>query len=126
MGTTWFNRHSMFAGDSATLGGRTTSEGTGVRPAMANSLTSVGYSAAVRFMASAMASTTTLTTNSPVSSILARVSFRLSPAWRDEENTIVGGSYATALKKEKGARFTSPAADMLDTKAIGRGTTTPV
>jgi hypothetical protein len=91
MGTTWFSRHSMFTGDSATRGGRTMSEGTAVRPATSNldparsmnSLTSAGYSAAVLFIASAMASTTTLTTNSPVSLMLARVSFRLcrwSPA----------------------------------------------
>ncbi len=67
-------------------------DGAGVRPAISNSLTSLGYSAAVRFMASAMSSTTILTTNSPVSSMWARVSFRLSPAWREEENTMVGGS----------------------------------
>jgi hypothetical protein len=39
---------------------------------------------------------------------------------------MVGGLEATALKNEKGARFKIPSVDIVDTKAIGRGTTTPV
>ena len=31
-----------------------------------------------------------------------------------------------ALKKLKGARLTTPSVEMVDTKAMGRGTTTPV
>jgi len=50
--------------------------------------------AAVAFMAAAMSSTTTLTTYSPVSSMLVRVSLRLScqpAALREEEKTTTGG-----------------------------------
>ena len=58
--------------------------------------------------------------------MLANVSLLLSPVCLEDENTIVGGSDATALKNEYGARLTTPSPDIVDTNAIGRGTTTPV
>jgi hypothetical protein len=45
---------------------------------------------------------------------------------REDENTTVGGLYATALKKLYGARLTTPSIDIVETNAMGRGTTTPV
>jgi hypothetical protein len=38
----------------------------------------------------------------------------------------VGGFAQTALKKEKGARFRAPEADIVETQAIGRGTISEV
>ena len=56
---------------------------------------------ALLFMGSAMAMVTTFTTNSPVASILARVSF-LPPSgpFRAGENPITGGLEEIAVKKE--------------------------
>ena len=89
---------------------------------MTNSETSEGYSAAVAFMAAAISSTTTLTTNSPVSSMLVKVSLRLSchpAALREDENTTVGGLYATALKKLYGARLTTPSVEIVENERYG-------
>ena len=116
----------MFTGDSDTLGTDTNSEASAVSPANSNSFTSDGCSPAVVFMASAMSSTTTLTTNSPVASTFARASFDFHSACRATPMTTVGGVYDTALKNEKGARFATPSPETVETRAIGRGTITPV
>ena len=58
--------------------------------------------------------------------MLESVSFSFQPALRDMPITIVAGSYAIALKKEKGARFTIPSEETDETNAMGRGTITPV
>jgi hypothetical protein len=71
-------------------------------------------------------STTVFITKSPVSSILDRVSFSLSLVCRFIDTTTVGGTEQTALKNENGAKFRTPELEMLETNAIGRGTTTPV
>src|SRR4249920_1617589 len=117
--------HSICAGDSATRGGRTTRLGAGVSPASANSSTSGGTSAAVMLAAVAMASLTTLITNSPVSSTLRNVSLRcvrsvLSVARSTGQNSTVGGADPTPQKKLKGARLAAPARSTVDTSATGR------
>jgi hypothetical protein len=38
----------------------------------------------------------------------------------------IGGSFETRVKALKGARLSSPSADLLVIQAMGRGTTTPV
>src|SRR5947208_10245473 len=105
--------HSIWAGDSATRGARTTWLGAGVKPESANSSTSGGTSAAVALAAGAMESLTTLTTNSPVSSTLRRVSLRRvgSIPWvarRAGQNNSVGGADPTPQKKLNGARLGTP------------------
>jgi len=44
----------------------------------------------------------------------------------EDEKISNGGSYDDAAKKEYGAIFTLPVSDIVETKAIGLGTTTPV
>src|SRR6185437_16854126 len=96
--------HSKLTGDSATCGGRTTWEGRVVSFASANSSTEGSYSPLVRFMASATAKVTTLTTNSPVSRMFRNVSLGADwpSTWRsDGEKPRSGGFADIALKKEK-------------------------
>ncbi len=45
---------------------------------------------------------------------------------RPDENAMVGGSLHTPMKKLKGARLATPSAAMVDTQAMGRGTTQPM
>src|SRR3954471_23239771 len=123
--------HSICAGDSATRGGRTARLGAGVSPATANSSTSGGTSAAVTLAAAAMASLTTLMTNSPVSSTLRNVSLRGEGSAPCEarsagQNSTVGGADPTPQKKLKGARLAAPSLSTVDTRATGRGTMMPV
>ena len=65
------------------------------------------------------------TQNTPVSRILATVS--LVPSWSAlaevAENITCGGVYATALKKEYGAKLSIPSLLRVDTQPIGRGDT---
>src|SRR5215470_20117514 len=121
--TTCSSVHSMLTGDSATRGARTRSLGTGVRPDIANSSTFAGNSAEQTFICSTISSLTMLTTNSLVSRTLASVSFIGSR--HTGQNSTTGGSPHTALKKLNGARLLTPAADVVETNAIGRGTTEP-
>jgi len=67
----------------------------------------------------ASGSVTTLTTNSPVSSMFRRLSLRPT-----EVNWTTGGCWLDTVKNECGARLSMPAADVVETHAIGRGTTT--
>ena len=60
-----------------------------------------------------------LTTNSPVASAFASES--LCPT---EVNCTTGGWAEETVKKECGARLSIPSADLVETQAIGRGTTT--
>src|SRR5215510_11893437 len=115
----------MLMGASATRGALTFTPGAAVRPVSANSSTSGGYSPEVRFICSANASSTMLTTKSCVYSILRIVSFFLSSR-RPEENASVGGLLHTAMKKLNGARLGIASSLRLDTQAIGRGTTQPM
>src|SRR5262245_45582479 len=118
------SEHSMLMRDSLTRGGFTTSLMTGVSVDSANSSTSGGYSPEQTFIASAMSSLTTLTTNSFVARMLAMVSF--GGVRQTGPKPTTGGSAQKALKKENGARFSTPADDTVDTNAIGLGTTEPI
>src|SRR5439155_14545117 len=115
--------HSIATGLSAIRGGLTATDGQTLSSASASSSTSGSNSMAVTFIAEAVSSATRLTTNSPVSRMLARVSL----AWPDERRPtpmpITGGSDEKALKKEYGAAFNAPWTSWDTTQAIGRGTT---
>src|SRR5438046_1121753 len=75
-------------------------------------------------MASAISSPTMLTTNSRVARMFAIVSF--GGLRHTGPNPTTGGSAQNALKKLNGARLSTPAADIVETNAIGRGTTEPI
>eukprot|EP00967_Tisochrysis_lutea_P061529 scaffold78860_cov30-Tisochrysis_lutea.AAC.1 len=64
-----------------------------------------------------------LTTNSPVSSMLASVSFLPSGELRlrQTEKPITGGSWPKQPEYEYGARLPSPFGDIVETNAIGLG-----
>lgn len=66
----------MVTGLSATRGGVTTWDASGVSPARSNSSTSNGTAAQLWFMASASGRVARFQTNSPVSSMLRSVSLR--------------------------------------------------
>lgn len=66
-------------------------------------------------------SDTVLTTNSPVSSTLRRVSLRPT-----EVNCRTGGSTHATVENECGARLSTPSTDRVETQAMGRGTTVAV
>ena len=65
------------------------------------------------------------TTNWRVARMLRAVSLR---CWlrRPELKPTIGGSAETKVKQLKGARLATPLGEMVETQAIGRGTTTPV
>src|SRR5437868_7019334 len=85
--------HSITAGLSPTRGTPTLDDGTGVRPAVSNSLTSDGTWAEEIFICLANGIVAKFQTNSPVSRTLRTVSFQLF-----EEKASTGGLEATALK----------------------------
>jgi hypothetical protein len=62
-----------------------------------------------------------LTTNSPCAEMFRSESFLPT-----EVNWMIGGVTEATVKKEWGARLSTPSADVLDTQAMGRGTTTAV
>ena len=72
-------------------------------------------------IASASAYGTTLTTNSPVSSILRTVSFLRPSRWLTGTIRSVGGFAVTPWKKLKGARLVRPSAERVETQATGLG-----
>jgi hypothetical protein len=91
----------------------------------------------VALAAAAIASLTTFTTNSPVSSTLRSVSLRRSKiGWLSKaacagvrttgQNSTVGGLEPTPVKKLKGARLGTPLRSRVETSATGRGTMMPV
>src|SRR6266852_56707 len=112
-------------GDSATRGGRTTMLGNGVRPTAVNSLTSGGYGAEVSLAWATFDSVTMLTTNWRVSRMLRRVSLASRSAGVTGQKRTAGGLLQTPLKKLNGARLVIPAALMVLTQAMGRGTMAP-
>ncbi len=78
------------------------------------------------FIASAIASSTRLTTNSAVSRMLRTVSLG-APLWRCSTPSVTtAGSWLSTLKKLKGAALTIPSRSTVVTSAIGRGTTAPI
>src|SRR5580658_8106990 len=113
----------MLTCDSFTRGGRTRSLVTCVSPDIANSSTPYGYSPEVTFIFAANSSLTMLTTNSWVARTFTSVSLRGSRKEVVKHNT--GGFALATVKKLKGARFATPSGEMVDTNAIGRGTTAP-
>src|SRR5438067_7594578 len=88
-------RHSIAQGASATRGGRTRRQGTGVRPAARNSSTPRGNGADVMFIALRKSQVARLQTNSPVSSMNVTESLRPSL-----EKQTTGGRLETPLKYE--------------------------
>ena len=61
------------------------------------------------------------TVNSPMASTLRRVSL-----WPTEVNWRTGGSLLDTVKKECGARLSTPSGEVLAIHAIGRGRTSDV
>src|SRR5690606_25078431 len=102
----------------ATRGGATSSLGAVSRPAQANSSSSGGISADVRFIASSSGRDTTFTTNSPVASTFVNESFTLV-----DVKCTIGGSVELTMKNECGARLLDPWRETVDTQTMGRGTT---
>ena len=111
--------HSMATGERATRGGVTRQLGSRSRPTSANSSRSEGKSVAVALICSKSGSGARLTTNSPVAFAFASESLR--PI---DVNCTIGGSAQETVKNECGARLSTPAAERVETQAIGRGTTT--
>src|SRR3569623_709733 len=106
----------MAAGAAATRGGWTLRHGALARPTRSNSSTSGGKTAELWFICLQRSELTTLTTNSPVASMLVSECLR-----GVEENITKGGLPDTALKNEYGARFAMPSADTVEIQPIGRG-----
>lgn len=78
-------------------------------------------------MASACGSVTRLVTNSPVSTMLTKVSFGVTPsACGCSVIETMGGFLPTAVKNEMGARLATPLADTVLTQATGRGMILPI
>lgn len=125
-GTTWLTRASRAAGAAATRGGATSTDGAVARPASANSSTSGATIAEVASTASASWRSARFTTNSPVASAFASVSFASPPGRSPAANITVGGRPVSSVKNEKGARLGTPAGDRVLTQAMGRGATRPV
>ncbi len=92
-----------------------------MRPAFSNSFAPWGSEAEVWFIASAVASSTRLTTNSCVSRMLRAVSFGSPSSRSPGQKPMMGGSLPRALKKLKGAAFNLPSRESDVTQAIGRG-----
>ena len=86
--------HSKAAGASATRGGLTQRDGALVSPASSNSSTPGATGAELMFIASRSAQLAIEQVNSPLSSMLRRLSL-----WPPEENITIGGRSLTALKK---------------------------
>jgi len=117
--------HSMAAATPATLGGSTTVEGVRSRPAWSNSLSPGASVADVSFIDSANSPVRRLTTKAPVSRAFRAVSVLPSSAYErwPGANSTVGGSVVATLKKEYGARLSTPSVPVVDIQPMGRGTT---
>src|SRR4029077_18561545 len=103
-------RHSKLTGDCPIRGARTPTEGSGVSSAALSSPVPAGKSTAQMFIRSASASSTRLTTNSPLSLILRSVSLYSSSLAAPGliPSTTTGGTELTALKKLNGAALMRP------------------
>jgi hypothetical protein len=108
-------------GDSSTRCARTVRLASRVRPARSNSLTSGAKFVPVALICSNRLAGLKFTTKSCVVSMLRSVSF--APT---EVNMMIGGVTDATVKKECGARLSTPSAETLETQAIGRGTMTEV
>src|SRR5258706_15651047 len=108
--------HSNETGLSATRGTLTRLLGAAVSPEILNSLTSWATWAAVAFICCAKSMVARFQTNSPVSWMLATLSFQ-----EVEENPMIGGREMNPLKKPHGARLRLPSASREEIQPIGRG-----
>ena len=75
------------------------------------------------FILAANSSLTMFTTNSLVARMFTSVSLRGSRKDAVKHNT--GGFALATVKKLNGARFGTPSGEIVETNAIGRGTTAP-
>ena len=119
--TTRCNTHSSATGEAFTRGGATRRLGSRASPTASNSLVPAPKSVPVALTCSNSSSGVRQTTNSPVASMLRRLSLRPT-----EVNCTTGGVTPATVKNECGARLSTPSAERDDTQAIGRGTTTEV
>ena len=107
-------------------GCRTITAGAVLKPVCSNSLTSSANSWLEMCMALAVASSTRLTTNSPVRRMFFSECF-MAPSLRGlMPITQSGGSSENTLKKENGAQLATPFALQVEIHAIGRGMTRPM
>jgi hypothetical protein len=68
-----------------------------------------------------------LTTNSPVSRMLTKVSLSVTPSERGCRVTdSTGGNRPTTVKNDTGAMFPTPSGEAVLTQAIARGSTLPM
>src|SRR5262245_66278223 len=95
----------MCSGDSASRGGLTFIEGASDKPVSSTSLWPWGRSFDERLTSSARWATAALTTNSPVASTLASVSFFDPSHLRMGEKDTKGGARPNELKKLEGVGF---------------------
>ena len=89
------------------------------------SLSEAGKARAQATIRAASGSSQRWMTQVPVASRLAAVSFIVPSSRSAGAKPAMGGSVPSTLKKEKGAALVRPAASMVVTSAIGRGTTRP-
>src|SRR5260221_9984316 len=108
--------HSNETGLSATRDTLTRLLGAAVSPEILNSLTSWATWAAVAFICCAKSMVARFQTNSPVSWMLATLSFQ-----EVEENPMIGGREFNPVKKLYGARVRLPLASRGGIQPIGRG-----
>ena len=102
-------------------------DASGSTPAISNSSSSGSNSMALSWTAATWAMVAMLTTNSPVSRMLTKVSFSVSLSergWMDSE--IRGGLRPTQVKNEMGAMLGTPSVESVLTQAIGRGMMLPM
>src|SRR5271155_397523 len=127
MGMMRFTVHSNEIGASPMRGAAITSEGAFSRLRAANSSTSEANSIADLCTASTWAMEAMLTTNSPVSRMLTKVSLSVTPS--DRGCSVIdstGGYLPTTVKNDTGAMLPTPVGDAVLTQAIARGTTLPM
>src|SRR5260370_34701956 len=108
--------HSNETGLSATRGTLTRLLGAAVSPEILNSLTSWATWAAVAFICCAKSLVARFQTNSPVSWMLATLSFQ-----EVEENPMIGGGELKPVKKMYGARVRVPVASREEVQPVRRG-----
>jgi len=110
-----------------TRGAFTTTLGSFSSPVWANSSTSGGNSKAVWCIWCAWFRVAMLKQNSPVSRMLTKVSFRVTPSdFGCRVRQTIGGLRPAPVKKEIGARLATPTVDTLLIQPIARGNILPI
>jgi len=119
--------HSNEIGASAIRGAEMVSDAALWRPSASNSSTSWSNSNAERCTVSALSIVAMFTTNSPVSRMLTKVSFSVTPSDRGcRLMDSIGGMRPTTVKNEMGAMLPTPSVEVVLTQAMGRGRTLPI